>query len=64
MEITKAQLDLRICDVEPNANNTETYREFIVNSEKEFEIAHEDLDSMTDKELNKYIDFLDYLWEK
>lgn len=64
LEITKAQLDLRICNVEEGATNTETYREFIVNTEREFGIAPEDLDSMNDKQLNKYFDFLDYLWEK
>jgi hypothetical protein len=63
MQITKDILDVRICDLEHTAN-TQTYREFIRESEEEFELIPKDLDSMTDKLLNKYIDFLDYLWTK
>ncbi|PKR83505.1 hypothetical protein [Heyndrickxia camelliae] len=64
MRITQEHLDLRICDVEVNATNTETYREFIQGSEEEFELIPKNLDDMTEKQLNEYIGFLDYLWEK
>lgn len=64
MNITKEQLDTRICNVEKNAGNTQTYREFIVDSENDFDLEIKDLDNMSDEELNKYINFLDYLWTK
>lgn len=64
MGITKKQLDVRICDFEPETENTETYREFIQNSEDEFEIERHPLDEMSDEELNNHLEFLDYLWGK
>lgn len=60
----KENLDKRICDCEPLANNTMTYREFIRNSEKEFEIEKANLDLMNEKELKDYLEFIDYLYEK
>ena len=62
--MNKSDLDKRICDVESNATNTETYREFIERSESEFELEHLDLDIMLENELNDYFNFLDYLWDK
>lgn len=64
MELTKELLDKRICDVEEGASNTQTFREFIRQSEEEFEMDEQNLDYMSDKGLNEYIDFLDYLWTK
>lgn len=64
MELTKERLDKRICDIQKYAKNTQTYREFIVESEKEFGMEHRDLDGMTDENLNEYLEFLDYLWGK
>lgn len=64
MAITKEDLDKRICDVEKNAQNTETYREFIQNSEEEFELIPQDITGMSVKHLNEYLDFIDYIWEK
>lgn len=61
--ISKSDLDKRICDCE-ECNNTETYREFITSSEEEMGIDPADIDNMTDEELNKYFEFIDYLWEK
>jgi hypothetical protein len=61
--LTKADIDKRICDVE-GGNNTETYREFIENTEREFELVPQDLDKMTDKQFNHYVDFLSYIWDK
>lgn len=63
MIIQKSHLDKRICDVEGSANE-ETFREFIRNSEKEFGLEAAPLDSLTVKELNEYLDFLDDLWMK
>jgi hypothetical protein len=64
VSITKEQLDIPICELEPAATNTETFRDFISSSENEFCMEPRDIDSMTDQELNEYIDFLDYLWDK
>jgi len=63
-EFTKEQLDTPICELEEGASNTETLREFIRNSEEEFDLIPKDLDNMSDAALNKYIDFLDYIWTK
>lgn len=63
----KANLDKRICDVEPGANNTETYREFLINSIHYFygENARiPDFDKMTSEELDDRIEEMDWLWEK
>lgn len=63
----KDDFDRRICDVEPNATNTETYREFMVNSIRCFygpDARIPDFDSMSEEELNDRIDEMDYLWEK
>lgn len=59
----KENLDKRICDCE-NATNTQTYREFIMESELEFEIEHSNLDLMSEKELENYLHFMDELWNK
>lgn len=61
--ISKENLDKRICDVE-GVSNTQTYREFIRKSEEYFEIHPVDIDKMGDEELNKYLNFLDSLWDK
>lgn len=58
-----SDLDKRICDLE-EANNTETLRNFIRTSEEWFEMNQVDIDSLSEEDLNKYINFLDYLWEK
>ena len=62
--INKSDLDKRICDTEEGAENSQTWREFIKESEKEFGMANIDMDTFTEYELNKYIEFLEYLWEK
>jgi hypothetical protein len=61
--LAKNDLDKRICDTEGSANE-ETFREFIRNSEDEFGMEHEDIDSFSDEKLNEYLGFLDYLWTK
>ena len=63
MKYTKSILDKRIRDVE-RGENTQTYREYIRDSEEEFGLEKMDLDNMLDKNLTEYIDFLDYLWTK
>jgi len=60
----KKQLDERICDLVEGGENTETYREFIRNSEEEFGMNSEDIDNMKAEELNVYLNFLDYLCGK
>lgn len=62
----KADFDRRICDMEPGASNTETYREFLVNSIRHFygDVPLPDFDAMSEEELNDRIDEMDYLWEK
>lgn len=63
----KEDFDKRICDCEPNATNTETYREFLVNSIHHFyglEAIIPNFDNMSEEELNDRIDEMDWLWEK
>jgi hypothetical protein len=60
----KSELDLRICDCKEGVENTQTYREFIEESEKEFGMQRMPIDDLGDEELNVYFEFLDYLWEK
>ncbi|UZQ49829.1 hypothetical protein [Clostridium kluyveri] len=60
----KENLDKRICDVALGAENTQTYREFIRQSEDEFGIEHVPIDEFTDEELEDYLNFLDELWDK
>jgi len=51
-------------DMNKPVNENETLLQFIRNSEKEFGMNVACLGSMTDKEFNNYIDFLDDLWCK
>lgn len=60
----KECLDKRICDVEVNANNTQTFREFIQEFENEFGIRAANLDMMSEEELQNYLNFMDELWYK
>jgi len=46
------------------ANNKENFFQFIRCSEKEFGIEEADVFSMKLNELESYIEFLDYLWDK
>ena len=64
MAIKKEDLDKRICDTEQGAENTQTWRDYIREGEKEFEMKNVDLDNMEDKQLNEHLDFIDYLGEK
>lgn len=64
MKITKADLDTRICDFYGRGDNEETFREYIRLSEKQYCLYEEDLDNISDEELQEYIDFLDELWGK
>lgn len=45
-------------------NEEQTYLEFIRESEKEFGFEELDVFSITLDQLEEYIDFLGYLWEK
>ena len=63
----KAILDKRICDVEQNATNTETYREFMIYAFHEIygnNAKIPDLDNMQDEELDWLLNDLDYLLSK
>lgn len=65
--MNKSDIDKRICDCEPGATNTETYREFIINAIKEIygeKARLPDIDKMSELEINELIDDLDYLLEK
>lgn len=64
MILTKDLLNKRICDVEKGTSNTQTYLEFIRESEKYFDLKRMSVESYSDEMLNKYFEFLDYLWEK
>lgn len=61
----KCNLDKRICDCEVGAENTETYREFIINGYAELGCdLNENLDEKTNRELNDMVDELDWLLSK
>ncbi|EEA86004.1 hypothetical protein CLOHIR_00342 [Peptacetobacter hiranonis DSM 13275] len=57
-KLTKELLDKRICDVDTNSSNTETYREFIHKAEKHLGLSTPTTDEMLDKaidtDLNRY----------
>lgn len=61
---TKGNIDTPFTELFEGADNTETPRQFIKNSEIEFGIEHADIDSMNEYQLNEYADMLDYLWLK
>lgn len=63
-KITVKDLDTKICDFYKDAENTETFREYIRNSEEFFGMEVLNVDDMENDELNRYLDILDYLWEK
>lgn len=50
----KKNLDNRMCDVEKHIRNAETYREFILDKEQNFNLTHKDVDSMTTLEVAQY----------
>ena len=63
----KDNLDKRICDVEENAVNTDTYREFLKSGYMEImalPVTDEELNSKTNLELNAMLEELDYLLDK
>jgi hypothetical protein len=63
--VSRENLDKKICNVEQEvSNNTQTYREFIVESELEFSMAPEPINSYSDEQLQEYVEELDYLWTK
>lgn len=63
-----ANLDKRICDVEPGTVNTQTYREWIHDISMylyDFDpVSDEELNNMTDEELTFLIEELDWLADK
>jgi hypothetical protein len=61
---SKLNLDKRICDIETESENTQTYREFIRESEEEFGMCAEPIDQYSDTDLQEYLEELDYLREK
>lgn len=58
--------ELKVCkaNLDEKVNSQETLREFIRNSEKEFEFKCIDIDNMSDDELEEYVEWLDDLWGK
>ena len=56
-------LDKRICDME-DCENTQTWREYIRETEEEFELYPMNLNDIRDWALEEYIDLLDELWDK
>lgn len=55
-------LDKRICDIEKEASNTQTYREFIEEGLDEFEIGPCNFED--EKSVNFYLSYIDELWGK
>lgn len=64
MWIGRGDLDTPFSMLIIDATNPETPREFKRNSESEFGMKHADLDNMSESQINKHIEFLDYLWTK
>ena len=62
--MTREQLDLRICDVEEGASNTQTYREFMTSVYDDLGVDSPDLDSMTDEKLSRELDWCDEMMDK
>lgn len=62
--ITHNQLDTPIKELEEGATNEQSFRQFIRESEEEFGMSPRNLEELSEKELNDYIDFLDDLWNK
>jgi hypothetical protein len=50
--------------LDSKANTSETYEQFIRNSEEDFGMGHPSFELYTLDELEKYIEWLDYLWTK
>ena len=63
MKLTADMIDKRICDCE-DCSNTQTYREFIVESYLEFGLGAPTLDQLKDDDLDRLIDFCDDLYMK
>lgn len=63
-EFNKEILDSRICDMENGSDNTQTYREYIIEVEESFGLEEVDVNLLDENELRDYIDFLDDLWVK
>lgn len=61
--IRVVDLDKRICDMK-DCENTQTWREYIRETEEEFELYPMNLNDIRDWALEEYIDFLDELWDK
>ena len=67
MKYKITDLDKRCCDIEPEATNTQTLREFINESEKHLNLGistDKDFNTMTSEELIDMVEELDYLWGK
>lgn len=62
--ISENNLDKRICDDIDGSKNTQTYREYIRDSEEQFGLEEYPLDNMNDFDLLDHLEFLDYLWTK
>lgn len=60
----KDVLDKRICDIEKDTTNTQTYRDFIRETEKEFQLKSFNINLMKEDELRNYLDLMDELWSK
>lgn len=58
----KNNLDNRICDCEPDAENTETYRGYIINTFKTLGMEEPNLDNYTNEELKQCLSICNDLW--
>lgn len=64
MKLKKDMLDKKIKDYENDIEHEMTFREWIKKCEDFYELENEDLDSMSDEELQKYDNFLLDLMDK
>lgn len=62
--MSSIHLDVPIKDLYEDADNPQTIREFIRETEEEFGLEPADLDSLKPHQLKAYLDFMDELWFK
>lgn len=56
-------LNKRICDVEKDAENTETYKEFIASASSQVDVDYneQELEGWSNDRINEHVDFIDFL---
>jgi hypothetical protein len=58
----KENLDIRICDLKEEVYNTQTFREYIKETEEYFGWSNADIDNMNKTQFELYLRILDTMW--